>query len=649
VTNISAGIEECFSPGVPSEIESDALRVRLGLVRPFAMYLGVIEPRKQFEGLIRAWARVPEEIRRTHQLLLVAQEPETEHKRLRDFAALNGLVDDDVLIIGRVNDEDLVSLYRLCRLFVFPSLQEGFGLPVLEAMACGAVVVASNASSLPDVVGCADALFAPEDIDDITRLIVRGLGDESFRRAFLAHARQQCTRFSWDATARRTIAVLESIAAKRQRVFPERAYSALIDRLSALPQPLVETEWPGIAQAIAENLPPPETPRLFVDISELAERDARTGIQRVVRAVLLQLLEAPPAGFRVEPVRFDRATDRYRFARRYLARMRGLQSAEESEDELFEAWRGDVFLGLDLVADRLPIAAPWLAQQRRRGVQLAFVAYDTLPLRHPEWWPQGTGGVFERWAELLACEADVVLGISRAVGEDFAAWVRARGIARTPRLGWFHLGADMRNSAATGGLPDDAADTLVAIGRAPAFLVVGTVEPRKGHAQAIAAFELLWQEGIAAHLVIVGSAGWMVEPLIARLRNHPERRKRLFWLEGISDEYLEALYRASDALLAPSEGEGFGLPLIEAAQHGLPIIARELPVFREVAGDRATYFSGTQPNDIAAVIRRWLIAPAAAPQSSGLHWLTWAESTAQLCRALQLPEAPCRSVSRHVA
>ena len=91
-----------------------------------------------------------------------------------------------------------------------------------------------------------------------------------------------------------------------------------------------------------------------------------------------------------------------------------------------------------------------------------------------------------------------------------------------------------------------------------------------------------------------------------RLKRHPELGRRLFWLEGISDEYLEALYAASSCLIAGSYGEGFGLPLIEAAQHGISIIARDIPVFREVAGDHAYYFSSETGQDLAVEINAWL-------------------------------------------
>ncbi|WP_374404558.1 glycosyltransferase [Niveibacterium sp.] len=625
---IHAAIDDAFTPGDSSFSTPDDLLQRLDLRRPFAMHIGVIEPRKHFEGLIRAWALLPAQTRQAHQLLLVAQGPDAERERLRRLARSVGLADDEIRVTGHVSDADLIALYRSCRLFAFPSLHEGFGLPVLEAMACGAVVVASNTSSLPEVVGLDEALFNPNDDWDIATRIAHGLDDEQFRAGFREHAALQCRRFSWDETARHTLAALESIATRRRAPTSADNYSTLISKIGA--KRWNEAEATSLAQTIAANQRPPSPKQLFVDISELAERDARTGIQRVVRAVLQDLLKSPPYGYHIEPVRFDRDSARYRYARRYLAARNS--DSGTSEDSLVEAWPGDLFLGLDLTADRLPLAVPWLAAQRRRGISVAFVVYDTLPLRHPEWWPAGTGAMFERWAELIAQVSDQVVCISRAVADDYACWLGEHGIA-PPKLCWFHLGADVANTAPSGGMPDGAADTLDAIRRAPAFLMVGTLEPRKGHQQALSAFELLWAEGVSCNLVIVGKAGWMIDPLLERLRAHPLRGTRLFWIEGASDEYLEALYQAADVLLAPSEGEGFGLPLIEGAQHGLPILARDLPVFREVAGEHARYFSGITAAALAAAVKQAL-PPHLPPTSSKLRWLTWHESVQQLLCAL---------------
>ena len=176
-----------------------------------------------------------------------------------------------------------------------------------------------------------------------------------------------------------------------------------------------------------------------------------------------------------------------------------------------------------------------------------------------------------------------------------------------PHIASFHLGADVENSAPSPGMPQDAVQILKTIKSKTSFLTVGTLEPRKGHLQTLAAFELLWAQQIDVNLVIVGKKGWMVDALAERINNHVELGKRLFWLDGISDEYLENIYKASACLVSASEGEGFGLPLIEAAKQGIPILARDLPVFREVAGEHAFYFTGLAAARLSiSRIKDWL-------------------------------------------
>jgi glycosyltransferase involved in cell wall biosynthesis len=169
--------------------------------------------------------------------------------------------------------------------------------------------------------------------------------------------------------------------------------------------------------------------------------------------------------------------------------------------------------------------------------------------------------------------------------------------------------------------------------------MVGTLEPRKGHAQVLSAFEKLWQSGKNVSLVIVGKRGWLISELVDRIERHSELNNRLFWLEGISDEYLEKVYSASTCLIAASYGEGFGLPLIEAAQHKISIIARDIPVFREVASDHAFYFKAEYSTELAQTIEKWLSLYHLGehPKPDNISWVTWRESAAQLLKALQLP------------
>jgi glycosyltransferase involved in cell wall biosynthesis len=205
-------------------------------------------------------------------------------------------------------------------------------------------------------------------------------------------------------------------------------------------------------------------------------------------------------------------------------------------------------------------------------------------------------------------------------------------------IGHFHLGADIERSFPTSGFPEDAERTLAAIKESIGFVIVGTIEPRKGHLQVIKAFEYLWDKNCNIKLVIIGKNGWMADDIVDRIRAHPELNNRLIWLEGISDEYLEKVYAASTCLIAASYGEGFGLPLIEAAQHKLPIIARDIPVFREVAGEHAFYFSATSPDGLAGAIEEWLGLHAndKHPKSDTMPWLTWAQSSSDLLAQIGL-------------
>ena len=412
-----------------------------------------------------------------------------------------------------------------------------------------------------------------------------------------------------------------------------------------------------VARAIGTNARCDGPRQLLVDISAMVQFDMRTGIQRVVRSVLKALLEDTPAGFRVEPVYSAGGGAPYRYARRYMAAMLGIDGWQ-LDDAPVDAMQGDLFLGLDLATHGTRLNEPRLQQFRNRGVQVYFVVYDILPILRPQMFAPSAEPDFKAWLPMIARVADGLVCISRAVADEVADYLDALdaldALATPPRrplhIGYFHLGADIGSSEPSAGLPAAADDILAQLAAHRSVLMVGTIEPRKGHAQALAAFELLWSRGVDVKLVIVGKQGWMVETTVAQLRQHPRAGTQLFWLEAASDEMLEKLYGTARVLLAASEGEGFGLPLIEAAQHGIAIIARDLPVFREVAGAHAYYFNGAAPAALADAVATWLQLDdqGRAPASTGMPWLTWSESTAQL-RSCILQQRWHRTLQRGAA
>lgn len=1013
------------------------VREKYALHRKFLMYTGGIDHRKNIEGLIRAYAKLSPSLRATHQLAIVCSVQEDSRKKLLHLASEHGLSADDFVLTGFVPEEDLITLYNLCAAFIFPSWHEGFGLPALEAMRCGAPVIAANTSSLPEVIGRADALFDPYSDEAIACAIERVLTDDLFREQLIAHGREQATKFSWDETARQAIGAMERVVnqpntslssqASRSKLAyvsplpPERSgisdysaellpalaqhyeidvvvaqdhvadawisancsirsvqwfiensdrydrviyhfgnsafhqhmfgllqripgvlvlhdfflsgvihhmdatgyspgyfieqlyrshgYVALSDRAQAknisdviwkypcsrniienslgvivhsensirLAQywygaegfnrsviPLVRisaakddvaavrkalgftekdfivcsfgmlgptklnhrllgawlnsdlaksenchlifvgenhpgdygrnllslikrerkgssiciTGWADqekfrqylsaadlgvqlrtfsrgetsaavldcmnyglativnangsmadldddavwklpdefddqalvhaleslwcnhekraqigakaksvivknhdparcaeqyktviesfytknrqtldqlikaigalstelvadselilLANSIATTFQPARVGRtLLVDISELVQIDAKTGIQRVVRSVLQNWLLCPPMGWRIEPV-YATAAEPYRYARQFTATFLGISSTG-LKDEVIDFTSGDVFFALDLCPQVQTAKVDFYQHLRQQGVTVKFFVYDLLCLLQSQHFQPGAMEGFTKWLEVVG-ECDGAVCISQAVADELRDWM---GTKKWKRLRPFQvdvnlLGADVHCSVPSSGVPAEAKHVLAALSQRFSFLMVGTLEPRKGHVQVIEVFEQLWEAGADVNLVIVGKQGWMVESLVERLGNHHELGKRLFWLNGISDEYLEKVYAASICLIAASYGEGFGLPLIEAAQHKLPIIARDIPVFREVAGEHAYYFSAAQPSELAQALRDWLALYRAEkhPRSDVMPWLTWHQSASQLAQTL---------------
>ncbi len=645
VLDIAASADGNFYPLDVLPTEEACLRHRVRLTKPFLMYSGASDERKNHLRLIKAFALLPSELRERFQLALVGGMPGTHRQIFETQAHACGLTSNDVVITGRVSDREMQQLYNLCHLFVFPSWHEGFGLPALEAMACGAAVIGSNTTSMPEVIGRADALFDPFDEQSIATKMEEVLVNEGFRQDLKRHGMTQAKSFSWDKTARLALAKFEEVhkasrasgclSAKLSR---RQMKSKLIERVAALSdRPVKMDDWAKVASAIALNHPRDTRRRIYFDVSELAQRDAKTGIQRVVRSMLSALLDDPPVGYIIEPVFSVPEFIGYKHARSFLQRFLGLESTAKP-DEAIEPKNGDILLIVDLQHD-VVAQSTYLQSLRDWGIEVFFVVHDLIPIAtswaYPKEW--NISEIHSRWLDVVQQQTGVVC-VSRAVADEFRQWLCAFGTKRLRplQIGWSHHGADISQSAPTRGFDANAPEVLRALSKRTSFLSVGTIEPRKCQAQTLAAFELLWRKDNDINLIFVGKQGWdgenwSIDSFVEKMQSHPELNRRFFWLESVSDEYLEAVYKESDCLIAASMAEGFGLPLIEAALHSVPIIARDIPVFREVAGNNAFYFSGSTDEELASCVHDWLTQPAEKKiLSHALPWLTWKQS----CKAL---------------
>jgi glycosyltransferase involved in cell wall biosynthesis len=241
--------------------------------------------------------------------------------------------------------------------------------------------------------------------------------------------------------------------------------------------------------------------------------------------------------------------------------------------------------------------------------------------------------VFNKWIALAFAQSDMLLCISRAVADDVWEYLAEHdvNVPRKLHIAFWPLGADI-------GIGGNEASIRAQVRKmtddpqSPLFLMVGTIEPRKGHDFVLDAFESLWRKGQDLRLCIAGAVGWMVGDTVRRIREHPQFDKKLFFVERFTDAEINVCYAAATGLIAASRAEGFGLPIVEAALHQVPVLASDIPVFREVGGDGAIYFSLHDCEDLAAkIIDLARLPPMERKRLAGrIRITTWRESARHL-------------------
>jgi glycosyltransferase involved in cell wall biosynthesis len=210
VRTVYLAADPAFRPPDPEAV--GAVRRKYGLEKPYVLYLGGFDRRKNVVGLVRAFARLPQSIQDRHHLVIAGRLPPQDSEFFPDprSAAQRAGVAGGVIFLGWVPEEEKPALYGGATCFAFPSIYEGFGLPPLEAMACGTPVVASNAGSLPEIVGDGGLLVEPSDQAALVEALVRLLEDADDRHLLSRRALEQASRFTWERTA------LETLAAYRE-------------------------------------------------------------------------------------------------------------------------------------------------------------------------------------------------------------------------------------------------------------------------------------------------------------------------------------------------------------------------------------------------------------------------------------------------
>ena len=356
--------------------------------------------------------------------------------------------------------------------------------------------------------------------------------------------------------------------------------------------------------------------RMFIDVSVISKHDAGTGIQRVVRSVTAELFNLQPENLELHTVS---ATQKSPY---HVAAWLNLPTTLEGTR--ISAQSGDIFLGLDFALDTIHQHRKQLIDFRKSGGELWFVMYDLLPLTHPQWFSEKLVTRYKQWLDDLAMLANGFYCISKSVESELCNTLKRRyGINEGIDTQTIPMGWNLTKNHPSKGFPLGFDKLLGQMKQSPSTLMVGTLEPRKGHSDIVDAFDALWAQGENHNLIIAGRPGWKTENLQTRIRNHPKHNLHLFWLDNISDEAIEELYKHCTGVIVASLAEGFGLPLIEAIGHNKPILARNINVFRErgIETSTITYFpEKVTADEMCPIIINWLGKPLIEKTIKATSW-----------------------------
>jgi alpha-1,2-rhamnosyltransferase len=339
-----------------------------------------------------------------------------------------------------------------------------------------------------------------------------------------------------------------------------------------------------------------------------------------VRAVTVRI--APAARDALHSQRLEYELRRFVYGIQNACRW--VQSLTVPRSRRVQFRRGDVLVLLD------PAWSIDLSRELKRakdeGVSIWMVVYDLIPIMYPELAPEGTPILMDKWLRQVVPFAHGALGISRSVAVELRVHLEGIGLGDQLRIDHFYLGAGLGEIEPNA--RQDAAITDIFGGGSRVYLIVGTIEPRKNHAMVIDTFDRLWASGSSAKLLIFGRLGWRSDDLARHIRGHPELGRRLVWLQAGTDSELDFAYRHATALIFPSRCEGFGLPVVEAMRYGIPVLASDIPVLKEIGGDYPRFFDADVHGALEHAIRQLELGlgPTVGVRPIQRAWLSWRES-----------------------
>lgn len=556
IVNISSAQNPEFRPAQGREVGQASLQ-RYGITKPYVMYNGAFDPRKNIDRLIQTFALLDPDLRKQYQLVLVGKVAPVHQFRLEQLAKKLHIF-DSVIFTNYIDDKNLLNLFQLASVFMFPSLHEGFGLPALEAMSCGIPTIGSNVTSIPEVIGRADALFNPLDTADMAEKLSAVLLNTSFAMELAAHALDKAKQFSWKHSAHTTLEALEALYERspRRKLRPTLSWGEQ--------QGLWDQQYQELIASIAIIPMGVDSPRyqdLVATAACIAANQAQ--MQLIARAhtlpeVLSWRIEGP----------FDSS---YSLALLNRETARALEGLGHTVALHSTEGPGDF-----LPSPNFLRANPDLAQMYEKSLSCALIDSDVTSrnlypprvvdmtsrmnlLHHYAWeesgFPEEWVADFNQYLQGITCLSSHVQKIMIDSGVNIPLCVSGCGVDHWERVS-----------------PDEG---YLVHGKTFRFLHVSSCFPRKGVEILLEAYGRAFTSQDEVTLIIKTFPNphneirrWL-RYAQAQFENYPDVQ---IIEDDLSQAQLKSLYLQSHALVAPSYAEGFGLPLAEAMLSNLPVI-----------------------------------------------------------------------------
>jgi len=547
IVSISSATEDDWYDRKIDNIDFDYVKNKFAISRDVILYApGGFDKRKNFEKLILAFSQIKKDLRYNKQLVIVSKLNEGDRLYLTNIIKSSGLTKQDVILTGYVTDDELILFYRHCFLFVFASEHEGFGLPILEAMKCGAATIGSNVTSIPEVIGLEEALFDPFSVESIKNKIIDVIVDEEFRNKLKAHAIRQSAKFSWDFTAQKALNEFSRLIEKEDL---ENKYSHEIKSPSIIEKiKLIDTKFRPSQQDLMR-------------VAEALDRNMKlVEISQALKKQLEWRIDGP----------FDSSYSLALVNREFARALN-----EQETDVLLHSTEGpgdyqpnSAFMQKSSNSDLLnwykksqELITATVSVQSRNIYPPRVTGLDAnIKLLHCYAWEE-TGYPLE-WIQNFNNELDAVLCTSHHVkkvlidnGLRLPAFVTGNGCDHWEKIDSIHYDIGKVNSFR--------------------FLHVSSCFPRKGADAMLKAYGKAFKRNDDVTLIIKtfqNPHNNIQQSLDALKRENLNYPHVIIIEDDLEEAALKSIYEQCDVLVAPSCAEGFGLPIAEAMLSGMPAI-----------------------------------------------------------------------------